>query len=82
MTKIGRPKKRKAERREIVILIRVSADEAKAIDGAAAAARLDRSKWAREALMSCARRPKITEGVGIEPTGAMTARVAPSENGL
>ena len=67
MRTVGRPKKLKAERRGILIPIRVTADELRVIDRAAKAAGLDRSKWARKGLLSLARGVKITEDVGIEP---------------
>lgn len=68
MTKRGRPQIKKAQRKGFLIPIRVNADENKAIDAAADAAGVDRSKWARAALLAAARGAKISEGEGIEPT--------------
>ena len=70
MAKMGRPKKPRRERAEKFIRVRVSADEERAIDHAAKAAGLDRSKWARKVLLSVAHVTKMPEGEGIEPTAA------------
>jgi hypothetical protein len=69
MAKMGRPKKPRAERVEKFIRVRVSADDERIIDRAAKESRLDRSKWARAALLAAARVIRVTEGEGIEPTG-------------
>jgi hypothetical protein len=67
MTKMGRPKKLKAERKSCLIPIRVSADEKKAIDACAEAAGVSRSDWARTLLIEASKSNTITEGVGVEP---------------
>ena len=71
MTKAGRPTIPKSRQKRIVIPIRVSADELRTIDHAARSAKLDRSKWARNILLSATRVNNITEGEGIEPTARM-----------
>jgi hypothetical protein len=50
--KRGRPPKKANERREVFAL-RLSVDERKAIEGAAVAAGLKVTEWARNALLSC-----------------------------
>jgi hypothetical protein len=67
MTKMGRPKKKKADRREGIIHFRVSADESKVMEAAAGAAGQSLSNWARSILLSAAGHGKVSEGVGIEP---------------
>ena len=73
MKKMGRPKISKAERKGELVLIRVSADEQKAIDAAADAQGVSRSKWVRDALQAAlAQNRMVTEGVGLEPHGGQT----------
>ena len=52
--KIGRPSKLQSERRKQMISFRLTADEKKALDKAAARAGKKRSEWARKALLSAA----------------------------
>jgi len=59
MAKMGRPKKRAAEKRKDVIHIRVTADESKAIEAAAMAAETKVSDWARRTLLEAAKAPTI-----------------------
>jgi hypothetical protein len=61
MSKMGRPKKSKAERKGELIQIRVSADEQKAIDAAAEAAEQTRSDWVRGVLLQALNRNTISE---------------------
>ena len=48
--KMGRPTKLPSERREKVITLRLTADEVKALNTAAAQAGENRSEWARKVL--------------------------------
>jgi uncharacterized protein (DUF1778 family) len=50
--KIGRPKKTDSERRNRLLTVRLSADEIKAIDKAAAETGQKRSVWLRKTLLS------------------------------
>jgi hypothetical protein len=60
MSKMGRPKKPKAERKGEVIPIRVSADERQAIDATAEAEGLSRSDWMRRVLIAATKRATIS----------------------
>jgi hypothetical protein len=66
--KVGKITKRRAERAEELIRIRVFDDDLKAIHRADHSANLERPKCARNILLSTARDPKIPESEGIEPT--------------
>jgi hypothetical protein len=70
MAKMGRPKKKVADKRKDLIHFRVTADESKAIQAAAIAAGVSVSDLARKATLGAA---KIPEGVGIEPHRRVTA---------
>ena len=52
--KMGRPVKQDADRKSSVISLRLKADELKAIDAAAEAAKRKRSDWIRKALTDAA----------------------------
>jgi uncharacterized protein (DUF1778 family) len=65
MAKRGRPKLLKAERRAQNINVRVTAEEAKAIDAAAAAAKQGRSEWVRGVVLKAA---------GLEEEGDASGR--------
>ena len=76
MMKMGRPKKPKADRMGELIPIRVSTDERKAIDAAAGAQGVLRSKWIRDALQAALAQNRIgTEGVGLEPRGSTSTTI-------
>jgi uncharacterized protein (DUF1778 family) len=51
---MGRPKKPTTERKNVLISVRLKADEVEAIDAAAAKAGTTRSNWTRKTLTSAA----------------------------
>lgn len=54
MAKTGRPKLPKALQRKVTLAVRVTTTEKRALDGAAKAAKLGLSTWARTTLLAAA----------------------------